>query len=233
MYTVQPQTVVTLVLLGDVSPRKYLYICWDFKMSQTESSSNPMKKKGHSQFELGSVHSTSWDPHCCIPICKRALETSTETQLNSAFLISTKKESFRLYVRDPSPNWPCRWRCEFSPGSSLSWIPAWEQPLWLCLSPSNILLPGQLPVETQMASVATIILWLIGPFSWTALPTVPVIQATMHSLASNITWAATSQLFPTKVRPDSNLHFRAQERYIYLKGGKRSFETQLRKTVSV
>lgn len=145
------------------------------------------EKKGHSQFELGNVHSTSWDPHNpAVSLYVRGLWKQALKQLNSAFLISTK-ESFRLYVRDLSPNWLCRWRCEFSPGSSLSWIPAWEQPLWLCLGPSDILLPGQLPVETQMASVATIILWLTGPFSWTALPTVPVIQATMHDRVSQ-TW---------------------------------------------
>lgn len=57
MYTVQPQTVVILVLLGDVSPRKYLSICWDFKMSQSESSSNFMKKV----ISQLAVH--NWNPH--------------------------------------------------------------------------------------------------------------------------------------------------------------------------
>lgn len=137
MYTVQPQTVVILVLLGDVSPRKYLSICWDFKMSQSESSSNFMKKV----ISQLAVH--NWEPHNpnCLTLCERGLETSIEKQLNSAFLISTKRSPFGFMFTPSDLTVPVDGHVNSS-SSSFPWVSAWEWPLGLCLVSSRILLSG-------------------------------------------------------------------------------------------
>lgn len=104
MYTVQPQTLVILLLLGDVSPQKYAYICWDFKMSQMESSSNFARKVIPSLSYQLAFHKLGSSWPSSITVFERGLETSAEKQLCIFNVLG--KESLWLYVHDLGPNWP-------------------------------------------------------------------------------------------------------------------------------
>lgn len=104
MYTVQPQTLVILLLLGDVSPQQYLYICWDFQMSQMESSSNFVRKVTPSLSYQLAFHKLGSSQSSSITAFQRGVETSAEKQL--CIFRFPEKESLWLYVHDLRPNWP-------------------------------------------------------------------------------------------------------------------------------
>lgn len=188
MYTVQPQTVVILVLLGDVSPRKYLDLCWDFKMSQIKLSSKVIRRVIPS---LSSPTHILWldpqNPAVSLP-CERGLETSIEKQL--CILSFCEKESFWLYVHDLRRNWPRVWRGEFIQlqplldlclGMATFCLVSWKNTrVFCCQVNSN-------GININNSSLA------FCPFSWTTPQAVPVFGAKIdghspkHNLCSHIT----------------------------------------------
>lgn len=104
MYTAQPQTLVILLSLGDVSPQKYLYICWDFQMSQMESSSNPVRKVIPSLSYQLAFHKLGSSQPSRIAVFERGLEMSAEKHL--CIFNFLEKESLWLSVRDLRSKWP-------------------------------------------------------------------------------------------------------------------------------
>lgn len=166
MYTVQPQTVVILVLLGAVSPRKYRDLCWDFKPSQTKSSSNVMTRVIPSlSLPTRIPQSDSHNPAILLytrGAWKQALKTS------SAFL-SSHRRVILTFCSWPQTQLATCMEMQIDPGFA---------------SPESLLGNGHFMLglleeyyfvrSIQMASVSVIVLWVLCPFSWTAPPAVLV-----------------------------------------------------------
>lgn len=113
----------------------------------------------HSQFELASLPSTAGILVIPLsrPVCEGYGNKHWKTAHPCVFTLH-KKASLWLYVHDLRPNGPRAWRCE--PVQLAPLLDLCLGVATLCSVSSSILLSGQFPVETQMASISIIVLRL-------------------------------------------------------------------------
>lgn len=154
-----------------LTSKKYLDVCWDFKMSL---QLNRVQILGERSFQVWvtNVHSTNWDPQspAVSLYSRRGWKQAWKKQLNSAFLISSKRSPFGFMFMTSDLTDRVDEDVKSS-GLSFSDISAWE---WPRLVSSCVLWTSQFSKATQMVSKSVIIL---GFFSLLLdnPPAVPVI----------------------------------------------------------